>query len=117
MPQHNIPLLHPPDKKKMEWTKEYLEELWTNDRPADDPETALFLISSWRTSKLIPGTPEVYNSSVEQLSLLLTLVPLLLPLLSLLLLLSLALLSLEEETKISTNVNSKKTYKQGGDYT
>ena len=63
---------------------------------------------SWRTSKLILGTLEEYNSSVEPLSLLLTLVPLLLSLLSLLLSLSLALLSLNEETKISTNVNSKK---------
>lgn len=97
----------------MEWTKEYLEELWTNDRLADNPETTLYLISSWRTSKLIPGTPEAYNSSVEQLSLLLTLVPLLLSLLSL----SSTLISLDEETKISINVNSKKTYKQGGDYT
>lgn len=101
----------------MEWTKEYLEELWTNDRLADNPETTLYLISSWRTSKLIPGTPEAYNSSVEQLSLLLTLVPLLLSLLSLLLSLSSTLISLDEETKISINVNSKKTYKQGGDYT
>ena len=67
------------------------------DRLVDDPDAAIFLISSWKTFKGIPRVPDKYTSSMEPLLLL----PLQPPLLLLSSWYSFISLSLDEETTIS----------------